>query len=160
MHWVDNDYLKAQLIFVFFYYLKLTFGRFNVTQQASWPPLHSNSNAAIDTAVDAIAKQMEILILEVRSLNPKLRATPSLTPGHFGWEEMKRLEEAEKIQEYPGVPELPSILDETDIEELEKLKKENHIVAFFTPILEKVFKDKDGYSIVNSEEYGWLETCE
>jgi tRNA A-37 threonylcarbamoyl transferase component Bud32 len=83
--------------------------------------------------------------------------TPTLTPADFGSRELKRLKEANLFITLEEKEGQPSVLEAAEATVLAEIADEHRLVAFLTPYLEDVFKET-GYSIVNSEEYGWLET--
>jgi tRNA A-37 threonylcarbamoyl transferase component Bud32 len=83
--------------------------------------------------------------------------TPSLTPADFGGRELKRLKEANLFITLEEKVGQPSVLKASEATRLAEIADEHCLVAFLTTYLEDVFKET-GYSIVNSEEYGWVET--
>ena len=110
------------------------------------PPLHPASPTLTD------------VIMEIRSM--KAGATPNLTPASFGSKEIERLSNANLITKYKGVAGQASVLKESEVKLLGEMTTEHHVVTFLTPYLEDVFEGMGGYSIVNSEEYPWLQTSE
>jgi tRNA A-37 threonylcarbamoyl transferase component Bud32 len=99
---------------------------------------------------------------ELGNVNQKLLhiakgPTPSLTPADFGSRELKRLKEANLFITLEEKVGQPSVLKAPEATRLAEIADEHCLVAFLTTYLEDVFKET-GYSIVNSEEYAWVET--
>ena len=91
------------------------------------------------------------------------RPTPIDTPASLGRKSMVELQMSALVSRLDDEssshnPSGPAVLDDDSIPRLLKLTNEHQVVAFFTPVFERILQQVRSVQVVNSEEYPWLVT--
>ena len=85
-----------------------------------------------------------------------VRPTPIESPASLGARTLETLRWHSLMSELPSIGGQPSVLSQSQIQDLALLEQKHHVVAFLTPVFEKILPPS--YQVVNSEEYAWLQT--
>ena len=88
------------------------------------------------------------------------RPTPMETPASLGRKSIAELEEHALLSRLDDSddPSRPAVLDSGLLQQLSMLTNEHQVVAFMTPVFERILGERSTIQVVNSEEYPWLVT--
>jgi len=100
-----------------------------------------------------IVELLDELRLDLRAQNQ--RATPSKTPAHLGGDELKEIRDSNRFTTFKEKAGQQACLNAVEFDRLALYHSESEVVAFLTPILGRIFQEKN-LVVVNSEENSWL----
>ncbi len=126
-------------------------------QQQQQPPpalLQQQDQDAEKEMLRGVKRQL----LELLNSHDRPRPTPVETPASLGHSSLEELKQYRLFLQLDGIPGLPAVLGEKELDELSHLANEHQVVAFMMHAFEQILGDTSYIQVVNSEETPWLET--